>query len=54
MLIPSVSASLQRHAPREDVDYLHSIARMILTITVATAAVVYVSRGGRLMQLAPT
>ena len=53
MLIPAVSSSLQRHAPRDDVDYLRAFAGMVLTATVAVAAVVYIARGGNLVKLAP-
>ena len=54
MLIPHVSRSLERHAPRDDVEYLLTFARMLLTIIIAAAALVYIARGGRLMTLAPT
>lgn len=52
-MIHRLSACLQRHAAPDDVEYLHSLARMALTVTVATAAVVYITRGGTLMRLAP-
>ncbi len=53
MFVPRVSACLQRHAPAEDVEYLRTLAGMILTATVAAAAIVYMARGGNLVKLAP-
>lgn len=52
-MVHRLSACLQRHAAPDDVKYLHELARMVLTITVTTAAVVYITRGGKLMRLAP-
>lgn len=53
MLIARTSECLQRHAPRDDVDYLRALAGMVLTVTVTVAAVVYIARGGQVMRLAP-
>lgn len=53
-MVPSIAAALARAFPQEDVDYLNSLARMFLTITIATAAIVYISRGGQLLRMAPT
>lgn len=54
MIVPRLSETLQRHAPAEDVEYLRLLAGMVLTATVAVAAVIYVARGGKLVALAPT
>lgn len=54
MFIPRTVDCLSRHAPREDVEYLHALARMALTVAVFAAAAVYIARGGRIVKLAPT
>lgn len=53
MIVPRIAGYLEARAPREDVEYLRSYAGMILTGTVAVAAIVYVARGGNLVKLAP-
>lgn len=53
-IIPRVAGALEARAPRDDVAYLHELARFVLVSATAIAVVVYVARGGRLTRLAPT